>query len=93
MRPDFSFKQQQQQHQLTTCPTHLQLGGLVLGCVVGRRFAGLEACFLLVTVRFFLFLVDQVLSLQPLLRSAFSLNSDESTANKKKLARITALYK
>ena len=35
--------------------------GIILGCSKhSRRFAGLEACFLLVTVRFLLFLVDKL---------------------------------
>ena len=45
------------------------------------RFAGLEACFLLVTVVFFLFLFDK-----------FRLKHLLKHANKKKIARIAAVY-
>ena len=47
-----------------------------------RRFAGLETCFLPVTVRFFLFLVDKLRRKHPF-----------KHAHKKKLARIATLYK
>ena len=46
-----------------------------------RRFAGLEACFFLVTVGFFLFLFDK-----------FRLKHLLKHANKKNLARIAAVY-
>ena len=46
-----------------------------------RRFAGLEACFLLVIVGFFLFLFDR-----------FRLNHLLKHANKKNLATIAAVY-
>ena len=46
-----------------------------------RRFAGLEACFLLVAIGFFLFLFDK-----------FRLKHLLKHANKKKIARIAAVY-